>query len=231
MKTKTSGILSILSLISTILFLIFFILDMSSAGPLNTFEQVLAHTARQSVLSFWAYANVTLLTILVTMFLASLYILCKQTAPLWSAIAIVFAPVYCVLNLFAYFSQITIVPRLLELGADPQYRAFTEYLLYQLLQSWPGSAVSIFNNTAYAILGIPSIIFGVILYKMSLRLRLGGIFLALNGVACILGIIGIVMQNAVLSWGSMVGAVFFLVSLFPLSWHFLRGLKPGNSVN
>lgn len=231
MKTKTTGILSVLSLISTMLFLIFFILDMSSAGPLNTFEQVLAHAARQSTLSTLAYANVTLLTILVTMLLASMYVLCKQTAPLWSAIAIVFAPVYCVFNLFAYFSQITIVPRLLELGAEKQYQMFTEFLLRQLLQSWPDSAVSIFNNTAYALLGIPSIIFGVILYKMSRRLRPGGIFLALNGVACILGIIGIVMQNAVLAWGSMVGAVFFLVSLFPLSWHFSRGIEPENSVN
>jgi hypothetical protein len=221
MQTRTPGILSLICLLSTLIFLVLFIADMASAGPLLTFDQVLVHTARQTSLSFWAYANVTLLTVAVTMFMAALYVYCKPASPLWSVIGLVFVPVYCLLNLFAYFSQISIVPRLLELRLMPEYQGMAEFLLRQMVQSWQASAVSIFNNTAYAILGIPSIIFGAALYRMHRSLRLGGMLLALNGAACILGVIGVVMHSPVLSWGSLVGAVFFLLALFPLTRVFL----------
>jgi hypothetical protein len=221
MQTRTLGILSLICLLSTLIFLVLFIADMAGAGPMLTFDQVLAHAARQTSLSFWAYANVTLLTLAVTMFMAALFVYCKPAAPLWSVIGLVFVPVYCLLNLFAYFSQITIVPRLLELRLVPEYQGMAEFLLRQLVQSWQESAVSIFNNTAYAILGIPSIIFGGILYRMHRSLRLGGLLLALNGAACILGIMGIVLHTPLLAWGSLVGAVLFLLALFPLTRVFL----------
>ena len=169
-----------------------------------------------------AYANVTVLTLAVTMLMAGLYVYCKPVEPFWSVLAVVFVPVYCVLNLVAYFSQITVVPRLLELAQNPETGAMAEFLLRQMLQSWSDSAVSIFNNTAYGILGIPSIIFGAILYKARPSLRVGGVLLALNGVACIVGVIGYVLRNRLLSWGSMIGAVLFLLALFPLCWVFLR---------
>jgi hypothetical protein len=90
-----------------------------------------------------------------------------------------------------------------------------------LLQSWPDSAVSILNNGAYAILGIPSIIFGILLPEINRELRIAGIFLVLNGVACLVGIIGYAARSPVLSLGSLVGAVFFLGALAALSWFFL----------
>jgi hypothetical protein len=155
------------------------------------------------------------------MFMAGLYVYCKPAAPLWSAIGLVFVPVYCLLNLFAYFSQITVVPRLLELRQISQYQPMAEFLLRQLIQSWPASAVSVFNNTAYAVLGIPSIIFGAALYRMHPSLRLGGTLLALNGAACIVGVIGYVLNNALLELGSLVGAVLFLLALVPLTRVFL----------
>jgi hypothetical protein len=218
---KICGCLSSLSLISTILFVVLLILDTNSAGLQVTFEQVLTHAKQQTLLSRLAYVNVTILTLLVTALMGSLYELLRHRFQTWSIIAFVFIPVYCVLNLFSYFSQITIVPRLIELSIDPQYRALSDFLLRQLLQSWPDSAVSILNNGAYAILGIPSIIFGILLPEINRELRIAGIFLVLNGVACLVGIIGYAARSPVLSLGSLVGAVFFLGALAALSWFFL----------
>lgn len=79
-----------------------------------------------------------------------------------------------------------------------------------------------FNNLAYAILGIPSIIFGVILFKQDSWKRLAGFLMALNGVACIVGIVGIALGNSLLSTGSLVGGILFLFALIALSWTFLR---------
>jgi len=222
MRTTTLGILGLILLIMTVLFLVLFIASIASAGPLQTFEQVLAYVSHPGALFYLSYANVTLLTIVAMMFFAALYVYCRTGAPLWSAIAVVFIPVYGLFNLVAYFSQLTVVPRLVELSQNPQFRSLAEFLLRQTIQQWPGSTVSIFNNLAYAILGIPSIIFGVILYRMPWSYRLGAVLLALNGIACILGAIGIALQNSLLSMGSIVGAVFFLLALIPLSWAFLK---------
>ena len=216
------GTLALIVAASTLLFLVLFILGIARAGPMQTYDQVLAVTARQDALFTLAYANVILLTIAATMFFAALYVYCRSASPSWSFIGAVFIPVYTVFNLIAYFSQISVVPRLLELMDSTENRAMAEFLLRQLIQQWPESAVSIYNNLAYAILGIPSIIFGIILYQRQPALRVGGVLLALNGVACIAGIVGIMLGSSLFSWGSIVGAVFFLLALMLFSWVFLR---------
>lgn len=222
MKNTILGTLSLLLAISTVLFLVLFIWGVARAGTMETFEQVLAVVSRQDALFTLAYANVTLLTVIATMFFAALYVYCQPASPVWSLIGILFVPVYTVFNLVAYFSQISVVPRLLALLEVPEYQAIAAFFLRQIIQQWPQSAVSIYNNLAYAVLGIPSIIFGIILYQMKPTLRAGGVLLALNGVACIVGVVGIVLDSSLLALGSMVGAMLFLLALILFSWVFLR---------
>ena len=95
-------------------------------------------------------------------------------------------------------------------------------MLRQMIQQWPGSAVNVLNNLAYAILGIPSIIFGMVLSRRGRSTRLPGILLALNGVACIIGMVGVVLGSGLLAQGSIVGGALFLLALIPLSMTFLR---------
>lgn len=222
-KQTTLGVLALILAVCTVLFLVLFILGVARAGPMETYEQVLAVVSRQDAFFTLAYVNVTLLTIIATMFYAALYVYCRSASPVWSVIGVIFVPVYTIFNLIAYFSQISVVPRLLESMNAPDNRAMAEFLLRQLLQQWPESALSIYNNLAYAILGIPSIIFGALLYQNQPALRAGGVLLALNGVTCMVGIVGIVLGSRLLSWGSMVGAVLFLLALIVFSWVFLRG--------
>ncbi len=131
------------------------------------------------------------------------------------------------MNLIAYLSQITVVPRLLQLQAMSDYRIVAQFLLRQTIQQWPGSIIFSVNNLAYAVLGIPSIIFGVLMIKSSLGLRFGGVLLALNGVACVIGFVGIAAQNNLLSQGSLIGGVLFLLALAAMSWSFLKGKNSG----
>ena len=53
-------------------------------------------------------------------------------------------------------------------------------------------------------------------------MNLAGVLLALNGAACILGVIGILIGNSILSSGALVGGVLFFLGLFPLSWALIR---------
>lgn len=222
MKSKMLGVISLICLIVTVLWLILYIVGLRSAGPMDTFDQVLAYVAKLDVMFYLTYVNATLITLGVTLLFAGLYVYCKSTSSVWSMMGLVFVPVYCVFNLFTYLSQITIVPRLLDFEKVAKYQAVPSLLLRQMTQQWSGSTVAVFNNMAYAVLGIPSIIFGLILFKRSKSMRLPGALLALNGVACIIGMIGVVSENRLIAMGSVVGGVLFLLALIPLSVTLLR---------
>lgn len=223
MKTKLIGVLSLICLVFTILWLAFLIMGMATAGSLETFDQVLEYVSKADAIFYLTYTNAALVTVSAIMLFAALYFFYKPIAPEWSTISITFVPIYGAMNLVVYLSQVTVVPRLVHLQSVPEYQILSQFLLRQVIQQWPDSAVSIVNNLAYAVLGVPSIIFGVLMLKSAPVLRLGGILLALNGLACIAGFIGIATQSAWLSQGSLIGGILFLLALGPISLVFLQG--------
>ena len=222
MKTRWLGIVSIITLLFTTTWLALFISDLASVGPNESFEELVARLSQLEPKFYLIYISVGLLTLVVPFQMVGLYLFSKPHLPGWLALAgLMFVPVYCVLNLFAYLSQISAVPHLLALYQAPAYQQIAEILLRLLLQQWPASLVAFFNNLAYALLGIPSIIYGAALVKQGQALKVAGILLALNGVACILGIIGIGLRNDLLAWGSAIGGGLYFLALFPMSWGFL----------
>lgn len=130
--------------------------------------------------------------------------------------------VYSVLNLIIYLSQVLIIPRLATLYQVEKYRLAAELLLRLSIQQLPSSAVYTLNNLAYAILGIPSIIYGTMLFRERGWKRISGLFMSLNGIACIVRMVGIVLGNRLLGQGSLVGGILFLFALIALSRAFLR---------
>lgn len=223
MQTKLTGYVSLLCLVLTLAWLILLIVGMAGAGPLDTFERALAYVKPLSVMFYLTYINAALITVVAVMLFALLYRLYQATAPEWAIIGLVFVPIYGVMNLCVYLSQVTLVPQLLQLQSMPEYQALAPLLLRQTLQIWPYSAVATVNNLAYAVLGIPSLIFGSLMLKAGPLLHIGAILLGLSGLASIAGFIGIVTQLSWLSQGSLIGGVLFLLALAPVSWAFLQG--------
>lgn len=145
----------------------------------------------------------------------------RDDSPEWAIIGFAFVPVYSVLALAAYASQITILPRLaalVESGADPAARV----LLAEMAQGWTGSIIWVLNNLAYAVLGVPSILFGAILARRGGPMRLGAILLAISGAASLIGIVGIAVMSPALELGSLVGGALFLLALIPVTLALLR---------
>ncbi|MBN1887288.1 MAG: DUF4386 family protein [Thermoflexales bacterium] len=219
---KLAGLLTLLCSLFTIAWLVILIADMATAGPLETFEQVAAHAARLHGLFYATYLNAALLTVAAVALFAALHAWLKPAAPSWAVVGLVFVPIYGALNLVAYLSQVTLVPALVTLRLDPQTTAMADVLLRLTLQAWPASAMAFFNGLAYGILGIPSVLYGALLWRRGGALRWGGVLLALNGAACILGVIGFLTGSALLGQGVMVGGVLFLAAMFPLGWGFWR---------
>jgi hypothetical protein len=221
MKNRTIGWLSLVSLVVSLAWLVLLIVSMSTAGRLDTFEQVLAYVSRQDALYTLTYANASLIPILVSALFAMLYLYLRRNAPGWAFVGIIFVPVYATFSFIAYVSQLSVVPTLLELSKHPQLQAGATLALRMTIQQWNGSAVWVFNNLAYAVLGIPSLIFGALMYQGNHKLRWAGALLALNGIACILGMFGILAKSAWLSGASVLGGVFFILALIPMSRAFL----------
>ena len=90
------------------------------------------------------------------------------------------------------------------------------------MQLWPESTVAFLNALAYAILAIPSIIYGVILYNDSRFVQIAGVLLALSGVASIVGMVGIATRNDLIGTALIVGGALFLLALIPFSVAFLK---------
>jgi len=222
MKTKMFGKVSLVCLIVSILWLVLMVLSIARIGSIDTQEQAINSVTNPDWLFYLTYVNAVIITILATILFVGLYLYCKPSEPEWSMIGLIFVPVYCMLNLFSYFSQITIVPKLLSYQNVADNDVVFNIFLGQMVQGWQGSAVSVINNFAYAILGVSSIAFGVVLLKKRKFAKVSGIFLILNAIACIIGIIGIVAGNKIIGMGSVVGGVFFIIALVFLCFMFFK---------
>jgi hypothetical protein len=222
MKNRLLGYLSLITFILTILWLILLAISISSSGPMDSYEQVVSQLAKPDILFYLIYINAALTVFSVVFLYSGLFVYLNPYSPMLAEIGRGFIPVYAVMNLFVYLSQITIVPGLIALREQPAMQAPIDILLRQMIQQWSGSGAAFFNNLAYAILAIPSILFGLLLLGRNRNLQVSGILMALNGVACLAGIVGILMGNTLLGSGSLVGGVLFLLSLIPMSLHFLK---------
>ena len=209
------GVLVVLTAVLTIAWLGLLMYSAYLTGFADTLGEAVANAIAHGWVFYVGYANVTLITIVAMTLFAGFYVYCRQAAPTWAVIGLVFVPVYGVLNLVVYVSQITFVPPLLD-----QYQAngteTTELLLTMWLQGWVGSLAWVLNNLAYAILGIPSIIFGILLGKQNASLQIGGWVLAASGIASIVGFGGIIVDYEPLTVGSVVGGALFLLGLLLL---------------
>jgi hypothetical protein len=194
-------------------------------GEVSTFEGALAFAQEQHPFFYtFTYVNAVLFSILNTMVFAGLYALLKSENPLWSGIALAFLPVYAILAIFSYLSQLVIVTRLIDLIGDPELGSASILMLHNMLQMYPKSALGYFDQFSYFILGIPSLIFGLLLYRHQQPLRLAGILLSLSGITCLLIGPGVMLDiPALISSPSMIGGVLSILAFIPLCIGLLRG--------
>jgi hypothetical protein len=222
MKARAVGILSLVSLILLLLWAVTLIWDVARGDVVEDFYQALDYVHNRDGLYLVNYANAMLFTLTVTMLFGALYAYYQPVAPSWSAAGIVLVPVYSAFNLFVYASQITIVPQLVRYQSLPGHEAVAAFFLGQMIQLWPGSAIGIVNALAYAILGIPSIIYGFLLWGGNRLMRAASVLLVLSAIACLAGPIGLITGISTLQLGTALGGFIFLLALFPLTAAFLR---------
>ena len=222
MKTRTLGVLTLLVALTTTLWLALMIMIELQKGPMQTLADHVAFIENHWGLFNLNYINAGLITLFTVAMLAGYVHYCWDDNRLWALIAMVFLPLYGLADLVAYLSQVFIVPSLLVAYHQPSSTAFAGILLALTLHTWPGSVVGFINALAYAALGIPSLILGVLLFRKALQLRLGGVLLAVSGALSIVALIGVGVGNALLSGLVMLSGFLFLIALVPLAIFFLK---------
>jgi hypothetical protein len=207
---------------TTTLWVILVIVGQATAEPVQTLTEKAATLMPLGPLFYVTYLNAALITLLDAALFALLYLLCRDEAPAASLVGLVCVPMYGLSNLIAYLSQIILVPHLLRLYQAPETTQIARALLGLSLQDWPGSAVSALNLGAYALLGIPSILYAVPLASRLPGLRLGAGLLTLSGVLSLLAFAGVIVGSAVLQALTLVSGFIFLAALIMMDVRFFQ---------
>lgn len=221
MKTRTLGWLAVVLVITTVIWVGTTIATEIASPPAPTLAAKIAALDEPDALFYVTYLNAALITLLTVALFTGLYLTYRRDYEFWASIAAAFLPVYGTGNLVTYLSQILVVPRLLVLHRTPETAEAAEVLLELTLQNWPGSAVGALNLFSYAVLGIPSIVFGRLLAREAGTQRTAGLLLAISGGLSILALIGLALNSPVLTSLTLVSGVVFLVAVILLAIRFL----------
>ncbi|MFZ5354862.1 MAG: hypothetical protein ACOZCL_19350 [Bacillota bacterium] len=206
---------ALLSAAMTINWVIFTAISMSQIKPSWSDLDYLKWVSNPDVFYTVNYVNATVLTFAVVWLFTLLFMYFLDKNKKLALIGLMFIPFYGVMNIVCYSIQITIVPSI----AYNTIRTSGDILFaMQLVQSKSESVIGFINGLAYSILGIPSIIYGYMLFK-DIK-KISGIFLLINGALCIIGIVGYLAKNTILASGVMVGGIAFLISLVFIIFEF-----------
>jgi hypothetical protein len=221
MEKRTAGYLALTTLFLTFVWIVTLVWMMAVAGTLATYDRVLAFSASQPVSFIVSYLTAFLVTLSAIFLFYALATIARDQHPHLALLGSSVIPIYGGLNLVIYLWQFTGLARVINLLASPESRQAAGLVVQQTIHLWPESAAALFNSLAYALLGIPSIILGALMLSQGKQLRSGGILLACNGLACILGFIGAAFSVKWLAQGTLLGGVLFFFALVPITRAYL----------
>lgn len=218
---KKGQIITILLLASTLTWLLTMV--WCKATMANTSEQI---NYVQWVMKFntsfiICYLNATVLTVLCLALFWVLFQIFSKFNRAASEIALFFLLIYGTVNLVVYISQFVVLPLLAHNIFKTDLLPDDIDMIYNWIQIAPGAKMARANAMAYAILGIPSIVFGLLIIKHARTGKTGGWLLIVNAMFCIAGVIGIYINNNILQIGTVVGGVIFMVAVFFI-WQMFR---------
>lgn len=201
-----------------LVFLFFWILLMilvtSDVRPDWTSLQYLQFAKNNGILYVISYLNALVFTILTVSLFGLMYLFTKESKPVLSVLGLLFVPVYGVLNIFAYGSQISVVPQLLSSINLTEATECTLNWYVQWIQTKPDSIIGIINGAGYAVLGIPSVCFGLALFKLIPYGKVIGWLLFVNAMFCWVGLVGYISGSTMLANGVLAGGFLYTVAVF-----------------
>lgn len=200
--------LGIIVLLQTIIWIAFTIISMSQVNSTWSSQDFVQWVSRPDIFYVGNYVNATLLTIFVIILFCYMYSYLNKETTAHYLVALIFIPIYGLMNIIAYSIQISIVPQTAQIEIlSNSMNGISQHLI----QANSKSLMGFINGMAYALLSIPSIIFGIGLYKD--YKKYSGICFIASGIASDIGIIGYLLGDSLISTGIMISGVIFLIGL------------------
>jgi hypothetical protein len=207
-------------MVSLILWLVLMIAHGASAGQVVTVGDAVTLARGMGPLHYANYVNAVVFTMLVTVLLIGMHDYLRESHPGLARAGIAFVPVYCALNVVAYASQVTVLPLLVR-SLDGPDAAMYAVLVGEMTQLRATAVMGMINGLAYALLGVPSVAYGIALLSRGALGKAAGWLLIANAAACVLGVVGVVAGRAGLGMGSLLGGVLFTAAV-PVLWVLFR---------
>ncbi len=218
MKMKAIRITALILLIQTITWVVFMAISTASIEPDWESLDYVRWASERGVTYIINYLNVSLLTLVAVLLFFLMYGYVKDLSRQAALLGLILVPVYGLMNLGCYSMQISLVP---NLAASAMAGEGSIERIFRLIQANPDSLVGYLNGLAYAILGVPSILYGILLFQKSKKWS--GVLLLLSGALSIVGIVGYTFGNDPLSAGVLLGGMVFLLALAALVVEFRPG--------
>jgi len=196
--------------------IVFGVISMSPVKADWTDSDFLNWVSKPGLFFTLTYINATLLTIIDIVFFYFLYSFINLSNKTFAQLGLLFVPIYGVLNIVCYSIQITTVPSIAEIALKSGNVDFA----IQLVQAKNNTFMGYINGLAYTILGIPSIIYGWVLFKKGIRFS--GLFLIASAIFDFFGIAGYLIGNKTLSTGMILGGVAFTIALICIVFEFKK---------
>ena len=183
-------------------------------------QDYLNYAFNGDILFYMTYTNALLFTLLASLLFIIIYLVFSKSHPLFATTGILFIPIYAAFNMVSYGSQCLIIP-ILQRNYHPDGLSASEMALFsEWIQMMPGSVIGMINGMGYAILGISSVCFGLILYNEKPGGKIISLLLIANAIACFLGVIGMAADIPLVDQGVIVGGMLFTLAIPFLIYYF-----------
>lgn len=228
MRSKAIGIIHLLTCGITLLWLIPVIIFPEKMAQLNDVSKVFQHLKENRTFLIYSYLAAASLTLFVVAQLDVLALHLKKRNSLFVSIATRFIPIYGIINLLVYTSQVAIIIFIIENPILSNFHYEMMFFLKVFYHVMENSLMFYFNFLAYAILAIPSLILGIEVYryfkeKLSIGWAItGGGLLGLNGLFCITSFIGLLLQNQELIFLNFLGGGIYTIAVLIIGMGFIK---------
>jgi hypothetical protein len=213
--------LALACLIVAGIWLVLLCIGIVSAGNLDTPQDALIQAGLSVSANLPAILAAVALTVFITAFFVELYSLVKAESPALTLVALFFIPIFGLLNLAAYISQIDFIVHMDSVAQT------APSIVNAVSRESAGMNTIFANFLAYALLGISSLILGILVIHHGRRQT--GRFLMLSGIASIAGLVGLVLQIAAAPWAIIAGTLLLAASMTKLARHIIHPLLQPSS--
>ncbi len=230
MNVRYIGYSSAAFIVTIMLWIIISLLIPDGGGRIETAEDFFNSRTVNFDQQLYRFVFLFMISCITVSIYTSLYQFCRRKSPELSMLGMIFIPAYLVLSISMYAFSLAVIPILDSLHSSPSTKDLSLVLVSHFITGSGSTAMSM-NSLPYTLIGIPSLIFGYVMFKMDKAVKAAGGLIFISGIGYISGIFSVFGSSNILSMVAAGGGISFIISLIIMSYLFFKpgGYSPPSS--